>query len=196
VFINRGTYRVRLIVRDNVTSCETVDEVQVRVFENPVPLFTASRVCVGQVTSFIENSTLQAITGEVISLREWDFNYDGVTFTKDPVFDNQSIFTRSLGGAGTYPVALRVTSSISGCAEMLVTPVIVDALPVATFAPDVTSGCSVLTVNFTNTSVLGQPDVIDRFVWEADERQGLGFVPIGTQSPSDPLFTNSIHVFI
>jgi gliding motility-associated-like protein len=191
VFINRGTYRVRLIVRDNVTSCETVDEVQVRVFENPVPLFTASRVCVGQVTSFIENSTLQAITGEVISLREWDFNYDGVTFTKDPVFDNQSIFTRSLGGAGTYPVALRVTSSISGCAEMLVTPVIVDALPVATFAPDVTSGCSVLTVNFTNTSVLGQPDVIDRFVWEADERQGLGFVPIGTQSPSDPLFTNS-----
>jgi PKD repeat protein len=190
VFINRGTYRVRLIVRDNVTSCETVDEVQVRVFENPVPLFTATRVCEGQATSFVESSTLQAINGEVISLREWDFDYDGVTFTKDPAYDNQSTFTRSLGSAGTYQVALRVTSSISGCTEMLVMPVRVDALPLASFTPDVTSGCSVLTVNFTNTSVLGQPDVIDRFVWEVDERQGLGFVPIGTQSPSDPLFTN------
>jgi gliding motility-associated-like protein len=190
VFINRGTYRVRLIVRDNVTSCETVDEVQVRVFENPVPLFTASRVCEGQATSFVESATLQAINGEVISLREWDFDYDGVTFTKDPAYDNQSTFTRSLGSAGTYQVALRVTSSISGCAEMLVKPVIVDAIPLATFIPDVTAGCSVLTVNFTNTSVLGQPDVIDRFVWEGDERQGLGFLPIGTQSPSDPSFTN------
>jgi gliding motility-associated-like protein len=190
VFINRGTYRARLIVRDNVTSCETVDEVQVRVFENPVPLFTASRVCEGQATSFVESATLQAINGEVISLREWDFDYDGVTFAKDPAYDNQSTFARSLGSGGTYQVALRVTSSISGCAEMLVKPVIVDAIPLATFIPDVTSGCSVLTVNFTNTSVLGQPDVIDRFVWEGDERQGLGFLPIGTQSPSDPSFTN------
>jgi PKD repeat protein len=190
VFINRGIYRVRLIVRDNVTSCETVDEVQVRVFENPVPRYTASRVCEGQVTSFMESSTLQPINGEVISLREWDFDYDGVTFTKDPAFDNQNTFTRSLGGAGTYQVALRVTSGISGCAEMLVVPVTVDALPLASFIPDVTSGCSVLTVSFTNTSAVAQPDVIDQYVWEADEHLGLGFVPIGTQSPSDPLFTN------
>lgn len=195
-FTNRGIYRVRLIVRDNVTSCETIDEVQVRVFENPVAQFTASRVCVGQSTSFSENSTLQPISGEGIALREWDFDYDGVTFTKDPAFDNQSTFTRSLGGAGTYQVALRVTASVSGCTDLLVIPVIVDALPLASFTPDVTSGCSVLTVQFTNTSVLSQPDVIDRYVWEADEHQGLGFVPIGTQSPADPAFTNQfVHSF-
>ncbi len=188
-FTNRGIYRVRLIIRDNITSCETIDEAQVRVYEKPVPVFTATRVCAGQVTSFAESSTLQAINGEVISLREWDFNYDGITFTKDPAFDNQSIFTRSLGSAGTYQVALRTTANQSGCSDILVVPVVVDPLPLASFIPDVTSGCSILTVTFTNTSVAGQTDVIDRYVWEVDERQGLGFLPIASQLPADPAFS-------
>jgi hypothetical protein len=107
---NLGIYRVQLITRDNTTSCETTDEVQIRVFEKPVPVFTATRVCEGQVTSFAENSTLNPINGESIVLKEWDFDYDGVTFTKDAAFDNQSTFTRSLGAAGLYSVALRVTT--------------------------------------------------------------------------------------
>lgn len=188
-FTNRGIYRVRLIIRDNVTSCETVDEVQIRVFEKPVPVFIASRECAGQLTTFSESSTLQTINGEAITLWEWDFNYDGVTFTKDPAFDNQSSFTRSMGTAGTYQVALQVTASQGNCSDILVIPVTVDPLPISSFTPDVTSGCSILTVNFTNTSVAGQPDVIDRYVWEVDEKQGLGFLPIATQLPADPLFT-------
>lgn len=188
-FTNRGIYRVRLIVRDNVTSCETIDEVQIRVFEKPVPLFTATRVCAGVPTSFSESSTLQPINGETIALREWDFNYDGVTFTKDPAFDNQSTFTQSLGSAGTYQVALRTTTSQSGCSDIYVVPVVVDPLPLASFIPDLTSGCSVLTVSFTNTSVNGQPDVVQRFVWEVDEKLGLGFLPIATQLPTDPAFS-------
>lgn len=195
-FANRGIYRVRLIVRDNVTSCETIDDVQVRVFEKPVPLVTASRVCAGQLTSFAETSTLQSINGESIVLKEWDFDYDGVTFTKDPAFDNQSTFTRALGPAKTYQVALRVTAGQGNCADILIIPVIVDPRPVASFTPDVTSGCSILTVKFTNASVLGQPDVIDRFVWEVDEKQGLGFLPIATQKPTDPGFSATfIHDF-
>lgn len=189
-FTNRGIYRVRLIVRDNITSCETVDEVQVRIFEKPVPLFTASRECAGQATSFNETSTLQSINGESIVLKEWDFNYDGVTLNKDPAFDNQSTFMRSLGSADTYQIALRVTTSQGNCSDILVVPVTVDPLPTASFSPDVTSGCSILTVNFTNSSVVGQPDIIDRFVWEVDEKQGLGFLPIATQQPSDPTFTS------
>jgi len=41
-------------------------------------------------------------------------------------------------------------------------PVQVDAMPNASFTSDVVSGCSILTVHFTNTSVAGQPAVIDR----------------------------------
>jgi gliding motility-associated-like protein len=69
-------------------------------------------------------------------------------------------------------------------------PVRVNAIPNASFTQDVLSGCSVLTVHFTNTSVAGQPDVIDRFVWEVDDHKGLGFQPVVTKRPSDPGFSN------
>ncbi len=188
-FINRGIYKVRLVIRDNITSCETIDEVQVRVYENPVPIFTATRVCETQPSVFSEASTLTAINGETIALKEWDFSYDGVTFIKDPLFDNQTSFTRSLGAGGLYQVALRVTTNQNVCSSILVVPVTVDPLPNASFTPDVLSGCSILTVNFTNTSVAGQPDLIDRFVWEIDEKLGLGFVVANTQLPGAPGFT-------
>ncbi len=190
-----GIYRIKLIIIDNVTQCETTDEVQVRVFEKPAPVFTASEECVGTVTSFNEASTLNAINGESIVLREWDFNYDGVTFNKDPAFDNQSIFTRSLGAAGTYQVALRITTNQNACSDMLVVPVEVAPLPNALFTPDINNGCSTLHVSFTNNSVSGQPDVIDRFVWEADE--GSGFTVLATEHPTDPGFTGVfVHDFV
>lgn len=187
-FTNRGIYRVRLITRDNLTTCETSDEVQVRVFQKPAPVFTATRVCSGSSTAFRESSTLIPLNGESIVLREWDFNYDGVTFNKDAAFDNQTSFTRSLGAAGTYAVALRVSTNQTACSAIAVQSVIVDPLPIATFTPDVTSGCSRLTVNFTNTSIGGQTSVIDRYEWQVDERGGLGFQTIGTQFPADPAF--------
>lgn len=197
VFTNSGIYRVRLIIRDNITSCETIDEVEVRVYENPVPQFSATRVCEGDDTSFNESSTLNAINGEAIVLWEWDFDYDGVTFTKDPAFDNQTSFTRNLGLANTYQVALQVTTDQIGCSDLLVIPVIVDPVPNASITPDVLSGCSVLTVTFANNSVGGQPDVIDRFEWEVDEKLGSGFQLVATQDPLDPGFTPFyIHNFV
>jgi len=189
-YANPGNYRVKLYIKDDVTTCETEDEVFVHVFENPVPVFTASPGCEGEPVTFLESSTLNAINGETIVLREWDFDYDGVTFNKDPAFDNNSNFTRLLGPGGTYQVALRVTANQNGCWDMLVLPVTINPLPIASFTPDITSGCSILTVEFTNNSVTGQPDVIDRFVWEADRHDGSGFTVLATQHPSDPGFSN------
>lgn len=188
VFTTRGIYRARLIVRDNATSCESVDDVQVIVYEEPIPTFSATRNCQGTSTSFTESSTLVPVNGESIVVREWDFNYDGVTFNKDPAFDNQVNFVRDMGPAGTYPVALRVTTSQNSCSQVVVVPVTVDAVPLASFSPSTLSGCSVLDVTFTNTSVAGQPDIVDRFIWEEDT--GSGFAVAGTQLPSDPAFTN------
>lgn len=188
-YTTKGVYRVRLRVRDNATSCETLDEVQVKIFEKPQSIFTATRVCAGQPTSITENSTLNPLSGETIVLREWDFNYNGSTFNKDPAFDNQISFTRFLGTPGTYQVALRVTTNQRGCSNLLIVPVQVDHLPNASFTPNVVAGCGPLTVSFTNNSVLGQPDIIDRFVWEIDARDGFGFKIAGTQRPTDPGFT-------
>lgn len=187
-YVNRGIYKAKLFVRDNITACETTDEMIISIYEKPVPVFTAPRVCQGQLTSFTENSTLTPINGESIILKEWDFNYDGVTFNGNPAFDNLTSFTHSLGVAGTYQVALRVTTDQNGCSAILSLPVVVDPIPNSNFTPDVTSGCSVLTVNFTNNSVTGQPDLIDQFVWEVDE--GAGYIPVATQRPTDPGFSN------
>jgi gliding motility-associated-like protein len=187
-YVNKGIYRVRLRIRDNLTDCESSDEKIVRVYEKPIPLFIADRVCEGNPTPFTESSTLNAISGESIILREWDFNYNGTTFNKDPAFDNRTSFTRTMG-AGTYQVALRVTTNQNGCSDLAIIQVKVDAKPIASFTPNVSTGCGPLTVSFTNNSVLGQPEVIDRFVWEVDERGGLGFQPVATQRPTDPGFS-------
>lgn len=189
-FINRGIYRVRLTTRDNLTSCETRDETAIRVFEKPIPIFNSSTVCEGLPNAFSENSTLMPTNGESIVTREWDFNYDGVTFDKDPVFDNQRSFARLLGSSGIYPVALRVTASQSGCSTVLVQTTVVQPLPAAAFSPDVTSGCSKLTVNFANQSVNGQPQPIDRYEWQVDSRGGAGFQTVRVQRPGDAGFSS------
>ncbi|MEO1049472.1 MAG: PKD domain-containing protein [Bacteroidota bacterium] len=176
VFVNPGNYKVKLIIKDDITDCESVDSVFVRVYENPTPDFNASRVCAGDSTAFEDLSMLNAINGESIVSWEWDFNYDGVTFNKDPAFDNQVDFNHLLGPAGSYDVALRVTTDQNMCFGMIVKTVEVSPLPLADFSPDVTEGCSILEVNFTNTVAAGQIGMISQYVWEIDANDGNGFV--------------------
>lgn len=188
VFTNPGTYRVVLITRDNVTTCESRDEVQVRVFRNPVPDFTFTRECTGEAITFTDASTLNPIAGEQIVTREWDLDYDGVTFVSDPALFNQTSFSHTFPVAGTYRVALRVTTNSNNCSDIIEHNVIVDPLPLASFTASPLSGCSVLPVTFTNTSIAGQPDIIDQYIWEVDG--GSGFQVDSIQRPTDPGFGN------
>lgn len=181
-----GNYRVKFIVRDNTTACESTDEVTIRVFEKPKPDFTFSNVCEGNQTSFKDLSTLKGIDGQQIILREWDMNYDGVTFNKDPALDNKTTFNYSLGAAGNHSVALHITTDLGGCSDMIVQSVKVDATPVAAFTADITSGCSILTINFTNSAITGQPVVIKKYTWEIDS--GAGYKTDSVQHPADPGF--------
>lgn len=189
LFTNPGTYRVRLFIRDNLTSCESMDEVQVRVFNKPLPAFNFNQVCLGTPTAFSENSTLNAVNGQQIIVWEWDMNYDGVTFNSDASLLNQRNFNFTFPAAGAYDVALQVTTDQGGCSAMMAQTVTVDAIPNANFTADVTSGCSVLAVTLTNNSIVGQPAIIDQFIWEVDE--GSGFQVDSIQRPTDPGFTNT-----
>jgi gliding motility-associated-like protein len=192
VFTAPGIYHVRLRVRDNVTSCESVDDAEIRVYIKPIPLFAASTACEGKQISFVDGSTLTAINGETISLREWDFNYSGI-FTPDAAFTNQTNFTRVFPVAGTFPVALRVTTSQNSCSSIFILPVKVSPLPTASFTPNITSGCGPLAVSFTNNSVLLQLDVIDQFIWEVDDRSGTGFQTVAIQRPTDINFSSTFN---
>lgn len=186
-FTNVGIYRARLLVRNAITGCENIDEVNVIVYESPVADFTADRVCEGTPTHFEDLSSLNPINGESIVSWEWDFDYDGVTFNKDAGFDNQTDFDRTYGTAGTFDVALRVTTDQNSCSDIYVQSVTVDPMPIADISADNNSDCSVLTVNFTNNGVGSQPDVVDQYIWEIDE--GSGFVVDSIQSPLDPGFS-------
>jgi gliding motility-associated-like protein len=188
-FTNRGIYRARLRVRDNTTGCESSDEVHVRVFEKPQPAFSSSRVCETTATSFADLSSLHPVAGEQIVSWEWDMDYDGTTFTKDGTLDNKRTFDYTFPAAGSHEVALRVTTDGLACSSLLQQTVQVDAVPLAAFTADQTSGCSTLAVELTNNSASGQPDVIKEFVWEVDD--GSGFETDSTQRPGDPGFSDT-----
>lgn len=192
-FTNKGIYRVRLRIRDDVTTCESVDEVTVRVLEKPVPAFTFNRVCEDDAMSFSESSTLNSLPGSTITSWEWDMNYDG-TFNGDPVLTNQKSFDYTFPTAGTHTVALRVTASPGGCSAILAQDVIVDPAPLATFTPSTTAGCSVLSLTLTNTAVASQPVTVDRYIWEVDD--GGGFVVDSVQRPTDPTFTDQYVMYL
>lgn len=187
VFVNRGIYRVRLRVRDDVTGCESEDEVFVRVFEKPQPVFSFNRVCEGSPTMIEDISTLNPTDGDQITGWEWDFAYDGVLFNGDPAYIDERNIEFTFTSAGTHNVALRVTTS-AGCSSILSQEVQVDPHPSADFTPDVTSGCSELSVTFTNHAANGQPDAISEFIWEVDE--GSGFAVDSVQHPDDPGFSD------
>jgi gliding motility-associated-like protein len=189
VFTTPGIYRVRLAIRDNITQCESTDEVRVRVFEKPQPAFGASRVCSGNATAFSDSSTVDPIMGEQIVSWEWDMNYDGTTFSKDPALDDERNFNHTFPGAGSYQVALRVTTNQGSCSQILEKTVVVDPTPLASITSDRSSGCSTLRINFTNNSIAGQPAQIREYRWEID--QGSGFQVDSIQRPSDPGFSAS-----
>ena len=187
IFTTPGLYRVKLRIRDNLTSCESSDEVQVRVFEKPQPRFSATRVCETAATTITDQSMLDPIIGEQIVSWKWDMDYDGVTFTNDPALDNMRTVEYTYAEPGTYQVALVVTTNTGNCSSLLQQTVQVDPLPHASFTPSVTSGCSLLSVDFTNNTVNGQPDVIREFIWEVDA--GSGFETDSIQKPGDPEFS-------
>lgn len=188
LFVNKGTYSVRLRVRDNLTACESADETHVRVFEKPKPLFTITRVCESSPTVIADFSTVNPIAGEQIVSWEWDLNYDGVTFNSDAALLNQRNIEHTYPSAGTRQVALRVTTNTGTCSAVSEETAIVDPLPQASFTADVTSGCSTLPVAFTNQAASGQPDAVDRFVWEVDS--GSGFETDSIQRPGDTNFSD------
>ncbi len=186
VFINPGAYKVVLLIRDNITGCESSDETEVRVYRKPTADFNATTVCETFGTEVRDVSTTDPIFAEQIISREWDMDYDGVTFDPDPSLNDQESFTYVFPSAGSHRVALRVVTDLGSCASLIEKEVTVHPLPNAAFTADRTSGCSELIVNFTNEAINGQPDDIAQYVWEIDS--GSGFQADSTQRPSDPGF--------
>lgn len=159
---------VRLIARNNVTNCESTAIDSILVYDEPVAAFSNDDVCIGNRTTF------SAIADSVTSLGvrvnddrviqyEWDFSYDGISFNVEHSRDNDNDFMWYLDGtnialnaepivsvAGTYTVALRMTTEKGGCSDLFTSDVTVHPLPDASISASITSVCPGDPVTITN----------------------------------------------
>jgi len=102
--------------------------------------FTTSNACYGATTSFTNNSTGS------ISSYNWNFGDGNSSSSQNP--------THAYATSGTYNVILAVTDS-AGCTSSDTVAVTIYQMPTAAFSAVNTTGCSPLTVSFTNTSANG-----------------------------------------
>lgn len=136
-YLNPGTYNATLTIT-NDAGCEHTFAADVIVNPNPEVEFTAPAVCVGNITSFQNQTTIAS--GNVVQW-DWDFG-DGVGT------DTQQNPTYQYTNVQTYPVTLSAVSD-SGCTGTVTHNVDVNSRPTADFS--FVSGCSP-TVQFTDLS--------------------------------------------
>ena len=183
-----GNYKVELKVWDKtVSECATTDLLYVKIVEQPTPDFSFSSVCEGGLTEFTDLSSSSA---DIINKWEWDLSYDGSTFIAEETFDDAmpSSFEYQFAAGGVQKVALRITTKTAGCTNMKSKDVEVYNLPLASFDPSISSGCTPLNVDFQNTSAVSQSTAIENYEWFVD--LGNGFTSAAIQDPLAPDFKN------
>lgn len=125
----------------NSSGCQSVFTKTLNVFPNPVAAISANTVCLGLPTIF--NNTSSVTAPATINTWAWDFDNNGTpdNTTQSP--------TNTYTAAGNYSVELVVTTG-DGCKDSLTIPVVVNALPTATFTPS--NACVNANVALNNTS--------------------------------------------
>ena len=187
-YSNPGVYRIVLISRDIVTLCDTRDEVNIVVYNNPEPAFASASVCDGLTTNLIDQTTLDKIKDSRVIRWEWDFDYDLVTFNADSTFDMTRPDTLlKKFHYGVYQIALRATNDQNGCNAIFTEQIEVFQNPIASFIKDSIEGCSPLTVTFENTAAGTQPVPMSEYVWCID--YGSGYIDTLRSDPDDATFS-------
>lgn len=164
-----GIYLVKLIARNNLSHCVSEALGSVILYDKPAPNFEFTKVCEGEPTTFdnisdsVSNSYTQ-VNNDFVSLYEWDMNYNGDSFDVDLSFVNNDEFSYYLDGselgsepnvsvAGTYTVALRMTTEKGGCSSIIMKDIEVFPLPNAELSSSYVSPiCPGDSIWFTNES--------------------------------------------
>lgn len=190
-YSNSGVYKTRLIYRDKVTRCDTWDEINIVIYNNPEPAFSSYSVCEGLLSELIDETILETINANKIIRWEWDFDYDNITFNPDSVFDGMrpDTLTKKFN-YGVHQIALRATNDQNGCTAIISKAMEVYQNPTAAFVKDSLEGCSPLTVTFENEAVTTQPVGIKEYVWCID--YGTGYIDTLSSDPNSAGFSSSM----
>lgn len=136
-YVLGGTYNIVLIVGNSAGCADTLQQT-VTVGTMPFPAFTATQVCLGNVTAFTDLTT----DPTPIQGYFWDFGDGNNSFQQNPNYIYQN--------PGTYTITLVVTNT-SGCDSTITGTVTVGAPPVAAFTYDTVCVGSATTFNDVST---------------------------------------------
>ncbi len=107
----------RAMVQSGVCSADSSAAATVTVYPKPVAVATADTVCMGNVTTFVNSST---ITSGTIQFNQWDFGDGNNSLSLNP--------THAYTTSGTFAASLLTTSNL-GCQDTANVTVLVNALP-------------------------------------------------------------------
>jgi gliding motility-associated-like protein len=150
-----GTYHVTLLVK-TVDSCSDAITMTVKVFDPPTAQFTVNDVCLFD-SAHVVNTSISPIVG---TISNWSWNLgDG-----SPINTNDLSPHHLYGAAGIYPIQLITHSSNLGCADTLNDSVTVFPMPIAAF--NTSEVCFGTPSDFTDVSVVANPDTITTWSWD------------------------------
>lgn len=134
-----GDYTITLRVL-NGQGCQDIATQVVHVYQPPQVQIGAQNVCEGVMAQFADLTVVEP--GNPIVSWAWDFGDGGTDTVQSP--------DHLYAGSGSFVVTLTATTPY--CSGTGTLPVVVEAKPVASFAPSDDLGCSPHTVTFNNTS--------------------------------------------
>ncbi len=167
-----GSYAVSLLTRTDV-GCMNKFITNV-VIDKPTANFTSSpNKCTGSSVNFTNTSTY---TGGTIVSWDWDFGDNLTSSIQNP--------THIYSTAGTFIVKLIVTSN-TGSKGTITKTVIVNNKPIVQFDGDNLSGCSPLTVNFSDLST---SDTGSSYFWDFGD-----YIISADQSPTHTFLSSRAY---
>jgi gliding motility-associated-like protein len=113
------TTAYRAVVQSGLCTIAISNSVIVTLSPKPSAAYTADTVCLGNATTFKNNST---ISSGFVPYTEWDFGDGGTSGSGNPI--------HHYAAAGTYDASLQVTSNM-GCLDTAFVKVVVHELPPA-----------------------------------------------------------------
>lgn len=146
-----GTYNVTLITTEAAGCSDTIVQ-PVTIYPLPAPDFNATTVCLGNMTTFNDNSSIGTGT---INNWSWAFGDGNTSSNVNP--------TNLYNSWGTYNVQLILTSD-TGCIDSITKPITVNPIPFADFG--YTGHCHTHPTFFTDSSTASPGATVTNWTWD------------------------------
>jgi gliding motility-associated-like protein len=169
-FANPGSYTVELKIYDASTGC--TDSVQniVIVSDFNASISAQDNVCV-DIESIIFTGSftdLANTNGPVLTGNSWIWNYGDGSTNEFITAPNNCIVSHIYNNPNLNTIVTLIASNSVGCMDTVYKDIKVKQLPTANFTATPTTGCSPLSVDFTDVSIAAANATITNWTWTLD----------------------------